>query len=107
LQEQHYRGLSAADALPAALRVLERVRAGGGAVSVLWHQNRFDEFLGLGYGDVYWRLVRWAKEHDAVCITAESVVRRWLERQAEPATAAVARPATDPAVANGRGEPAT
>jgi peptidoglycan/xylan/chitin deacetylase (PgdA/CDA1 family) len=93
LQEQHYRGLSAADALPAALAVLERVRAGGGAVSVLWHQNRFDEFLGLGYGDVYWRLVRWAKEHDAACVTAESIMRRWLERQGEAAV-------------SGRGEPA-
>jgi peptidoglycan/xylan/chitin deacetylase (PgdA/CDA1 family) len=103
LQEQHYRGLSAADALPAALAVLERVRAGGGAVSVLWHQNRFDEFLGLGYGDVYWQLVRWAKEHDAACVTAESVVRRWLERQGEPATAAAATPAK-PAARSG--EPA-
>jgi peptidoglycan/xylan/chitin deacetylase (PgdA/CDA1 family) len=94
LQEQHYRGLSAADALPAALAVLERVRAAGGAVSVLWHQNRFDEFLGLGYGDVYWRLVRWAKEHDAACVTAESVVRRWLERQGEPADPAASERTT-------------
>jgi hypothetical protein len=84
LQEQHYRGLSAGDALPAALAVLERVRAAGGAVSVLWHQNRFDEFLGLGFGGVYWQLVRWANEHGAACVTAESVVRRWLERQGEP-----------------------
>ena len=104
LQEQHYRGLSAADALPAALAVLERVRAGGGAVSVLWHQNRFDEFLGLGYGDVYWRLVGWAKEHDAACVTAESVVRRWLERQGEAASGAAPATDTEPA---GRGEWAT
>ena len=65
--------------------MLERVRLAGGAVSVLWHQNRFDEFLGLGYGAVYWRLVRWANEHGAACLTAESVVRRWLQRQGEPA----------------------
>jgi peptidoglycan/xylan/chitin deacetylase (PgdA/CDA1 family) len=85
LQEQHYRGLSADAALPAALAVLERVRAAGGAVAVLWHQNRFDEFLGLGYGDVYWRLVRWATDHGAACVTAESVVRSWLQKQGEPA----------------------
>jgi hypothetical protein len=80
LQERHYRGLPAAEALPAALAVLERVRASGGAVSLLWHPNRFDEYLGSGYGDVYWRVAAWVAEQGGVATTAETLVRRWLTR---------------------------
>ena len=41
--------------------------------------------LGLGYGAVYWQLVRWANERGGACVTAESVVHRWLEKRGEPA----------------------
>ena len=58
LQEPHYRGLAAADAELAAAAVLARALRSGGAVSLLWHNNRFDKRVSRGYDKVYWRLRR-------------------------------------------------
>ena len=58
LQEPHYRGLAAADAERAAAAVLARALRSGGAVSLLWHNNRFDPRVSRGYDEVYWRLRR-------------------------------------------------
>ena len=58
LQEPHYRGLAAADAERAAASVLARALRSGGAVSLLWHNNRFDRRVSRGYDKVYWRLRR-------------------------------------------------
>ena len=84
LQERHYRGLPADEALPAALAVLERLRTSGGAAAVLWHQNRFDEFLGRGYGEVYWRMAAWVAERGGATGTAEDLVRRWVAQTEAP-----------------------
>ncbi len=57
LQEPHYRGLAAKDAEFAAASVLARALRSGGAVSLLWHNNRFDRRVSRGYDKVYWRLL--------------------------------------------------
>jgi hypothetical protein len=79
LQEAHYRGLAAADAEYAAASVLGRALRSGGAVSLLWHNNRFDKRVSRGYDRVYWRLVDQALAHGAWCASAEEIVRRWKE----------------------------
>ena len=79
LQEAHYRGLAAPDAERAAATVLARALRSGGAVSLLWHNNRFDPRLSRGYDKVYWHLVDQALEHGAFCGRAADVVARWKQ----------------------------
>jgi hypothetical protein len=77
LQEPHYRGLAAEDAEFAAASVLGRALRSGGAVSLLWHNNRFDKRVSRGYDKVYWRLVDQALAHGAWCTSAADIVARW------------------------------
>lgn len=79
LQEPHYRGLDAAGAERAATAVLDRVGRSGGAVSILWHNNRFDRRAARGYDGVYWRLVDRALEQRVWATSADTVVTRWRE----------------------------
>jgi Family of unknown function (DUF7033) len=79
LQEPHYRGLAAAEAEAAAAAVLVRALRSGGAVSLLWHNNRFDRRVSRGYDEVYWHLVDQALAHGAWCTSADDVVQRWKE----------------------------
>ena len=82
LQEPHYRGLAAADAELAAASVLARALRSGGAVSLLWHNNRFDKRVSRGYDKVYWRLVDQTLAHGGWCTGAADVVARWKEATA-------------------------
>ncbi len=82
LQEPHYRGLEAAEAERAAAAVLARALRSGGAVSLLWHNNRFDKRVSRGYDKVYWRLLDQALAHGAWCSSAADVVTRWKEATA-------------------------
>jgi hypothetical protein len=79
LQEPHYRGLDAGAAERAAGAVLDKVRRSGGAVSILWHNNRFDRRVSRGYDGVYWRLTERALEQGAWATSAGAVVARWRE----------------------------
>jgi hypothetical protein len=82
LQEPHYRGLSAEDAEFVAASVLGRALRSGGAVSLLWHNNRFDRRVSRGYDKVYWRLDDQALAHGAWCTSAADIVARWKEATA-------------------------
>ena len=77
LQQPHYRDLPPHEAERAAAAVFARVRASGGACSLLWHNNRFDPRLSRGYDQVYWRLVDGIREQGGVVTSAGSVVARW------------------------------
>ena len=79
LQEAHYRGLAAEDAEFAAASVLAHALSSGGAVSLLWHNNRFDKRVSRGYDRVYWRLVDQALAHGAWCTSAADIVARWKD----------------------------
>ena len=80
LLEPQYRHLEAAAAERACREILDRVRAGGGGIALLWHNNRFDRRSARGYDDVYWRLVEQAAAEGAFVGSAGNVVGRWLER---------------------------
>jgi len=77
LQEPHYRGLDAAAAESAAAAVLDLVDRSGGAVSILWHNNRFDRHVARGYDDVYWRLVDRVSTRGGWAAPAGDIVARW------------------------------
>jgi hypothetical protein len=79
LQQPHYRNLPARDAERAAAAVLGRVRASGGAASLLWHNNRFDPRLSRGYDEVYWKLVDGVRAHGGIATSAGSIVARWSD----------------------------
>ena len=79
LQEPHYRGLTAAEAETAAAAVLDCAARGGGAVSLLWHNNRFDRRLARGYDGVYWRLVDRTLAGGGWVTTAGDIVARWRQ----------------------------
>ena len=82
LQDSHYRSLAAEDAEFAAASVLARALRSGGAVSLLWHNNRFDRRVSRGYDKVYWRLLDQALARGAWCTSAADVVARWNEATA-------------------------
>jgi hypothetical protein len=79
LQQPHYRGLPPEAAEEAAAAVFARVRASGGAASLLWHNNRFDPRLSRGYDRVYWALVDRLLAQGATVGSAGSIVARWRE----------------------------
>jgi hypothetical protein len=79
LQEPHHRGLDADAAERAAAAVLGKAGRSGGAVSLLWHNNRFDPHAARGYDGVYWRLVEAALDGGAWVTSAGAVVERWRE----------------------------
>ena len=62
--------------------MLARALRSGGAVSLLWHNNRFDRRVSRGYDKVYWRLLDQALAHGAWCASAADVVARWKEATA-------------------------
>jgi len=86
LQQRHYRHLGAAEARAATEAVLDRVRASGGTAAILWHHNRFHPYAGRGYGEAYWQVVEWVREHGGECLPAGAAVSRWQARvdAAEP-----------------------
>ena len=79
LQQAHYRGLSAPSAEQAALSVLESPARSGGAVSILWHNNRFDRRIARGYDGLYWRLVDRMLAGGAWVASAGEIVGRWRQ----------------------------
>ena len=80
LLEPQYRHLDADAAEEACHAVLDMGRAAGGAVAILWHNNRFDRRSARGYDDVYWRLVERARADGAQVGGAGDLVRRWEEQ---------------------------
>ena len=85
LQEPRYRGLDPEAAFLAAAATLERVRASGGAAAILWHQNRFDPYLGKGFGDVYWWLLDWIRDSGGKALPAGEAAAAWRNALGEPA----------------------
>jgi len=93
LHQPQYRAMTAPVAEEAARTVLERVRAGGGAVAVLWHNMRFDRRAAEGYDEVYWRLVDWVLANGGTAGAAGAVVDRWRGALGEDVFSAGVAPA--------------
>lgn len=103
LQQSHYRGLAPEAAQEAAVTVLEAARRSGGAVSILWHNNRFDRRVARGYDRVYWHVVERMLEEGAWATSAGDIVAHW--RRAVGAPEPAQRPSSRELVAPVRSLP--
>jgi len=68
--EDRYLGLSAREAEPHLLRLLERAAERGGGFAILWHTDRFDPGSAQRWDRLYERLLDRVYELDGVCLSA-------------------------------------
>jgi peptidoglycan/xylan/chitin deacetylase (PgdA/CDA1 family) len=75
LGEERYLGLSARDAEPRLLALLDYAAEHGGGFSVLWHTDRFDSATARGWDRLYLRLLDAVRERGGVCLSAGELAR--------------------------------
>jgi peptidoglycan/xylan/chitin deacetylase (PgdA/CDA1 family) len=81
LGAERYLGLSARDAEPRLLSLLDHAAEWGGGFSVLWHSDRFDRATAQGWDRLYFRLIDAVRERDGVCLPAGELAAeaaQWL-----------------------------
>src|SRR5215470_15449470 len=70
LAEERYAGLSAAEAKPHVLALLDWAAEHGGGFSILWHPERFDRPSARGWDRLYFELVDAVRERGGICLAA-------------------------------------
>src|SRR2546429_493349 len=70
LAEERYAGLSAAEAKPRVLSLLDWAAEHGGAFSILWHPERFDGPSARGWDRLYFELIEAVRERGGICLAA-------------------------------------
>src|SRR6266550_4486044 len=70
LAEERYAGLSAAEAKPRVLALLDWAAEHGGAFSILWHPERFDGPSARGWDRLYFELIEAVRERGGICLAA-------------------------------------
>jgi hypothetical protein len=80
LAEERYAGLSAAEARPRVLALLDRAAEHGGAFSILWHPERFDGPSARGWDRLYFDLLDAVRERDGICLAAGELAGLAAER---------------------------
>lgn len=68
LAEEHYLGLSARQAEPRLLELLDWAQENGGAFSLLWHPGSFDPAGTPGWRRLFYRFVDAVSERGGVCM---------------------------------------
>jgi hypothetical protein len=68
--DERYLALSARQAEPRILRLVEGAAEHGGAFAVLWHTDRFDRWTAAGWDRLYARLIDAVHDHGGVCVSA-------------------------------------
>ena len=79
--EERYLGLSAKQAEPRILALLDWAAERGGGFSILWHTDRFDRATAGGWDRLYRRVVEAVRERGGVCLSAGELAREaaaWL-----------------------------
>ena len=71
--EDRYLGLSAREAEPHLLRLLERAAERGGGFAILWHTDRFDPGSAQRWDRLYERLLDRVYELGGVCLSADEL----------------------------------
>jgi peptidoglycan/xylan/chitin deacetylase (PgdA/CDA1 family) len=80
LAEKRYDGLSAAEAKPRVLALLDWAAEHGGAFSILWHPERFDGPSARGWDRLYFELIEAVRERDGICLAAGELAGLAAER---------------------------
>ena len=70
LAEERYAGLSAAEAKPRVLALLDWAAEHGGGFSILWHPERFDGPSARGWDRLYFELIEAVRERGGICLAA-------------------------------------
>jgi peptidoglycan/xylan/chitin deacetylase (PgdA/CDA1 family) len=70
LAEDRYAGLSAAEAKPRVLALLDWAAEHGGGFSILWHPERFDRPSARGWDRLYFELIDAVRERGGICLAA-------------------------------------
>jgi peptidoglycan/xylan/chitin deacetylase (PgdA/CDA1 family) len=80
LAEERYAGLSAANAKPRVLSLLDWAAEHGGAFSILWHPERFDGPSARGWDRLYFELIEAVRERGGICLSAGELAGMAAER---------------------------
>jgi peptidoglycan/xylan/chitin deacetylase (PgdA/CDA1 family) len=80
LAEERYANLSAADAKPRVLELLDWAAENGGAFSILWHPERFDSPSARGWDRLYFETIDAVRERGGVCLSAGELAGVAAER---------------------------
>jgi peptidoglycan/xylan/chitin deacetylase (PgdA/CDA1 family) len=75
LAEERYGGLSAAEAKPRVLALLDWAADHGGGFSILWHPERFDGPSARGWDRLYFEVVDAVRERGGICLAAGELAR--------------------------------
>lgn len=79
--EEHYLGLSAAEAERRLIGLVGWASEHGGGFSVLWHTDRYDPATSRGWDRLYLRLLEAVRAHGGVCLSAGELAEEaaaWL-----------------------------
>ncbi len=80
LAEERYAGLSAAQAKPRVVALLDWAAEHGGAFSILWHPERFDGPSARGWDRLYFDLIEAVGERGGICLSAGELAGFAAER---------------------------
>ncbi len=84
LAEERYEDLTAAEAKPRVLALLDWAAERGGAFSILWHPERFDGPSARGWDRLYFELIEAVRERGGVCLSAGELAGLAAERLGLP-----------------------
>jgi peptidoglycan/xylan/chitin deacetylase (PgdA/CDA1 family) len=80
LAEERYAGLTAEEAKPRVLGLLDWAAEHGGGFSILWHPERFDAPSARGWDRLYFELVDAVRERGGICLAAGELAGLSAER---------------------------
>lgn len=80
LAEKRYAGLSAAQAKPQLMALLDRAAEHGGGFSILWHPERFDAPSARGWDRLYFEVLDAVRERGGVCLPAGELAASLYDR---------------------------
>jgi hypothetical protein len=80
LAEERYQGLSAAEAKPQLLSLLDWAAEHGGGFSILWHPDRFDAPSARGWDRLYFDVLDAVRERGGVCLSAGELAASLYDR---------------------------
>jgi peptidoglycan/xylan/chitin deacetylase (PgdA/CDA1 family) len=84
LAEERYANLSATDAKPQVLSLLDRAAEHGGGFSILWHPERFDGPSARGWDRLYFEVIEAVRERGGICVSAGELAGFAAERLGLP-----------------------
>lgn len=80
LAEARYQGLTAAQAKPQLIALLDWAAENGGGFSILWHPDRFDAASARGWDRLYFEVLDAVKERGGICVPAGELAHSLYDR---------------------------